>query len=76
MRCLVIVVCAALLCACSGRPTVVNPNKTPAQAQADYDDCRGNASVAAALRPSDKDPEAYLEKRLDDCMKSKGYKVD
>jgi len=72
------VTCAVLLflAACSGQPQVVNPNKPPAEARADYDECNGMAAVAVALVPKGKDVEAMRQKSLDDCMRSRGYKVD
>lgn len=71
-------ICAALLllAACSGQPQVSNPNKPPAEARADYDECNGLAAVSVALAPKGKDVEAMRQKALDDCMRSRGYKVD
>jgi hypothetical protein len=63
------------LAACSGQPTVVNPNKTPAASRADYDDCLGQSAMAAALATKSQDPVSVREKALDTCMKSKGYDV-
>lgn len=65
----------ALLAACSGQPTVVNPNKSEAEARADYHDCRASAAMAVAVVPKDKDVDDIRQKALDDCMKTKGYDV-
>jgi len=75
MRMLCMGVLLALLAACSGTPTVVNPGKTPAEARADYDACRAGAAVAIALTPRDKDVDEMRQKAIDECMKSKGYTV-
>ncbi|GAB6038507.1 hypothetical protein JCM15519_30660 [Fundidesulfovibrio butyratiphilus] len=64
-----------VLAACSGRPSVSNSNKTQAQAQADYDECLSQGALAAALVPKGKSPDELREKRIDECMKAKGYDV-
>jgi len=64
-----------VLSACSRPPVVVSPNKSPAEARADYDDCRGQSAVAVALAPKSQDYDALREKAMDQCMKSKGYDV-
>ena len=75
MRTLAMVILFPLLVACSGQPTVVNPNKTAVAAQGDYDQCRGRAAIAAAQAPKGTDPETLRQKILDECMKEKGYIV-
>jgi len=64
-----------VLAGCSGRPTVNNSTKSPAQSQADYDECVSQGVLAAALVPKGKSPDEMREKRIDECMKAKGYDV-
>lgn len=74
-RLCVLVLTIFVLAGCSGRPTVSNSAKSPAQAQADYDDCLSQGALASALAPKGKSPDEVREKRIDECMKSKGYEV-
>lgn len=75
MRALCVGILLAFMAACSGQPTVVNPNKSPAEAQADYDDCHAKAAMAVALPQKGKDAEKIRQQALDECMKAKGYGV-
>jgi hypothetical protein len=75
MRALCVVVLFAVLGACSGQPTVVNPNKSADAARADYHDCRGSAAMAVAVVPKGKDVDEMRQKALDECMKTRGYNV-
>lgn len=63
----------ALLAACASQPGATG--KSNAQSQADYDECRANSSIAAALTPAGQNPEKLREKAMDECMKGKGYVV-
>ena len=72
------VLAAALLTgmtACSGQPKVINPNKTLDASRSDYDECLGQAAMAAAMAGKSQNPSQVREKALDECMKSKGYAV-
>ena len=75
MRVVSVIVLFSLLAACSGQPTLVNANKTPAETRADYDDCRGQSALAVALPLKGKDIDDVRQKALDECMKTKGYVV-
>jgi len=75
MRIFFALVVMAALAGCSGQAAVNHKGKTQAQARADYDDCRGQAAMAAALAPKSKDYEAVRDKALDECMKAIGYEV-
>jgi len=75
MRVVCVIVLFSVLAACSGQPTLVNPNKSPAETRADYDDCRGQSAMAAAIAPKGKNLDDIRQKALDDCMKTKGYVV-
>ena len=63
----------ALLAACASQPKVTG--KSNAGTQADYDECRANSSIAAALTPPGQNPDKLREKAMDECMKGKGYVV-
>jgi len=76
MRLFAAFVSLLLLAACSGQPQIVNPNKTPAEARSDYDECQGRAAVVVAILPKGKDVEGQRAKALDDCMHAKGYRVE
>jgi uncharacterized lipoprotein YajG len=75
MRVVSVMVLISMLAACSGQPTLVNTNKSPAETRADYDDCQGQAAMAAALTPKGKSIDDIRQKALDECMKAKGYVV-
>ena len=75
MRVVSVIMLFSVLAACSGQPTLVNTNKSSAETQADYDDCRGQSAMAAALPSKGKDIDEIRQKALDDCMKTKGYVV-
>ncbi len=76
MRLLLTLLAVAALAGCSGQASVNHKGKTPAQARMDYDDCRAQAAMAAALTPKSKDYEAARDKALDECMKAIGYEVN
>lgn len=75
MRVVSVIVLFSMLAACSGQPTLVNPNKSPTETRADYDDCRGQSAMATAIAPKGKNLDDIRQKALDDCMKTKGYVV-
>jgi hypothetical protein len=58
---------------CGGKPHFENPEKAPAQENADYSDCDWEASKATANLANTDERQDRITELVDKCMKAKGY---